>query len=182
MRSQEPCRPPGPGRRAASGGLESFEEQIRPHLQAVRAAARRILGDDDAAADAVQEALITLWQTDVLPEHLRRWLLRTVVHRSLHARRTQLRRSYWEDQGGGAMLACTLCNPERETEVRELIDCLDRALDALSPEHQEILLLRELEGFEYQEIADLLGLPVGTVRSRLNRARARARASADAGE
>jgi RNA polymerase sigma-70 factor (ECF subfamily) len=182
VRDQDVRRTSAPGDSASNDSFEIFLEQVRPHLHAVRAAARRILGDDDAAADAVQEALITLWQTDVLPEHLRRWLLRTVVHRSLHARRSRLRRSYWEDQGGGAVLACTLCDPERELEIRELIDCLDRALAALSPEQREILVLRDFEGFEYREISDLLGLPVGTVRSRLNRARARVRASAEADE
>ncbi len=158
--------------------LESFEALIGPHLGAVRATARRILGDDDAAQDAVQEALITLWQAGVAPEHLRRWLLRTVVHRSLHARRSRMRRRRWEDQGGAAVLSCALCDPERELEIRDLIDCLDRALAELPPEHREILVLRELEGLEYREISEFLGVPVGTVRSRLNRARAQIRTTA----
>ena len=68
---------------------------------------------------------------------------------------------------------------EREVEVRELIDTLDRALATLSPDHRTIVILRDLEGLEYREISDLIGVPVGTVRSRLNRARARLRASAD---
>ncbi len=161
------------------GDPESFEDLIRPHLSAVRATARTILGDDDAASDAVQEALITLWQAGEVPEHLRRWLLRTVVHRSLHARRSRIRRRHWEDHGGAAVLACALCDPERELEIRDLIDCLDRALTALPRQHREILVLRELEGLEYREISDLLGVPVGTVRSRLNRARAQIRAATD---
>ena len=171
--------PPGLGAcdRAGRVSPASFEEEIRPHLPAVRATARRILGDDDAAADAVQEALIALWQAGAVPGHLRRWLLRTVVHRSLHARRSRNRRSYWEGQGGAAVVSCALCDPERELEISELLDCVDRALRALSPDHRDILVLRDIEGLEYTEISSLLGVPVGTVRSRLNRARARMRES-----
>ena len=160
--------------------LASFTEHIQPHLPAVQATARRILGDDDAASDAVQEALIALWQSGDVPQHLRRWLLRTVVHRSLHARRSRMRRRYWEDLGGARVLSCALCDPEREVEVRELLDCMDQALRELSSDHREILILRDIEGLEYREISSFLGVPVGTVRSRLNRARAQLRAS-DAG-
>ncbi|MCG8590355.1 MAG: sigma-70 family RNA polymerase sigma factor, partial [Proteobacteria bacterium] len=76
-----------------------------------------------------------------------------------------------------SVLPCALCDPERELEIRELLDCLDRTLMTLSPDHRDVLVLRDVEGFEYREISELLGVPVGTVRSRLNRARARVRAS-----
>ncbi len=163
------------------GGPEGFEALVGPHLSAVRATARRILGDDDAASDAVQDALITLWQAGEVPDHLRKWLLRTVVHRSLHRRRSRIRRLRWEELGGAAVLSCALCDPERELEIRDLIDSLDRVLGALPPEHREILMLRELEGLEYREISDVLGVPVGTVRSRLSRARAEVRAKVGEG-
>ena len=170
-------RPSDPCNRTGPVDMANFEEQVGPHLAAVQATARRILGDDDAASDAVQEALIALWQTGTVPEHLRRWLLRAVVHRSLHARRSRVRRSHWEERGGAAVLPCALCDPERELEIRELLDCLDQALLAVSPDHRDILVLRDVEELDYREIADQLGVPVGTVRSRLNRARARVRAS-----
>lgn len=159
------------------GEPRALEEEVRPHLPALRATARRILGDDDAAADAVQEALIALWNARTVPEHLRRWLIRTVVHRSLHVRRSQVRRRHWEEQSAVVNLSCVMCDLEREFEVRELLDCLEHALKALPPAHREVLVLRDLEGLEYQEISELLGIPVGTVRSRLNRARATVRAT-----
>ena len=152
--------------------LASFEQQIQPHLPVVQATARRILGDDDAASDAVQEALIALWQSGEVPGHLRKWLLRTVVHRSLHLRRSRIRRRHWEDLGGERVLPCALCDPEREVEVRELVDCMDQALRELSSDHRDIVILRDIEGLEYREISSFLGVPIGTVRSRLNRARA----------
>ena len=154
-----------------------FEDQIGPHIPAVRATARRILGDSDAAADAVQEALISLWQFGPVPEHLRRWLIRTVVHRSLHARRTRARRAQWEDRGGEAVLPCPLCDPERGLEIRELLDVLGDVLSGLPADQRKVVELRDFEGLEYRQIADQLGVPVGTVRSRLNRARARIRES-----
>ena len=158
---------------------KEFEEQIGPHIPYVRATARRILGDSDAAADAVQEALISLWEYGPVPEHLRRWLIRTVVHRSLHARRSRLRRSNWEAKGGAKVEPCALCDPERGLEIRELLDVLDDTLEGLPPDQRRVLELRDLEGLDYREIADQLGLPIGTVRSRLNRARARLRESDD---
>lgn len=158
---------------------ESFEALIGPHISAVKAVARRILGDDDAASDAVQEALITLWNTDAVPPNLRRWLIRTVIHRSLHARRSRMRRRGWEQLGGNGVLACALCDPEREMEIRDLIDRLEFALNELPSEYRKVFELRELEGLGYREISDVLGAPVGTVRSRLSRARAQVRATGD---
>ena len=157
------------------GSQTQFEEQIAPHIPAVRATARRILGDGDEAADAVQEALISLWQIGSVPDYLRPWLIRTVTHRSLHSRRSRMRRSRWEDLGGEIVMSCVFCDPERELEIRELVDALGNALSSLSMEQRRVVELRDLEGLEYREIADQLGVPVGTVRSRLNRARARVR-------
>ncbi len=154
-----------------------FQRQIQPYLGPIRSTARRILGDDDSAADAVQEALIALWKSGPVPDHLQRWLLRTVVHRSLHARRTRTRRAHWEDQGGHAVVRCPMCDPSRELEVRELIDELEHILSTLPPDQREALELREIECLDYQQIADRLGVPMGTVRSRINRARAKVRES-----
>ena len=156
-----------------------FEQQIGPHIPVVRATARRILGDGDDAADAVQEALIALWQIGSVPDYLRPWLIRAVVHRSLHSRRSRMRRARWENLGGGSVMSCAFCDPEQEIEIRKLLDVLENALSVLSVEQRRVFELRDLKGLEYREIATQLGVPVGTVRSRLNRARARLRASSN---
>ncbi len=181
MRKRHDWKTSGPRERSGPLDLASFEEQIRPHLPALKATARRILGDDDAASDAVQEALIALWQSGGVPEHLRPWLLRTVLHRSLHARRSRQRRAFWEGRGGAAVLPCAMCDPEREVEIGDLIDALDDALGALSPDHRAVMVLRNVEGLDYREISDRLNVPIGTVRSRLNRAREHIRAYAALG-
>jgi RNA polymerase sigma-70 factor, ECF subfamily len=156
---------------------ERFARALHEQQACLRRAARRILGCPDAAHDAVQETLITLWLHPPTHEHERAWLLRTVVHRSLHQRRTQMRRKHWE---GAAMEAslddCPLCLPQHELEQHEIGVLLDGALGALPEPYRAPFVLRELEGWDYTRIASTLAIPIGTVRSRLSRARATMRA------
>jgi len=161
------------GRRECLAAPErALEEAVQAHGALLRSVARRILGDDDQARDAVQEALVALWQSREEPENLRGWLVQAVVHRSLHARRTRDRRAHWEREAGGLTAGwCPLCDPEHQTEARRRLQAFEEALASLSREHRSVVLLRELEGLEYEEISRRLGIPVGTVRSRLNRAR-----------
>ena len=77
------------------------------------------------------------------------------------------------------MASCAFCDPERDLEIRELLDVLGKALSSLSAEQRRVIELRDLDGLEYQEIAERLDVPVGTVRSRLNRARNRVRETSD---
>lgn len=140
---------------------------------ALNRTAERILGCRDAARDAVQEALITLWLHPPAHTEERAWLVRTVVHRSLHQRRTRQRRQHWEGKAVDAQLEdCPICNPQRELEQREVAIILERALQALPDSYRLAFVMREIEGWQYELIARHLDIPVGTVRSRLNRARA----------
>lgn len=157
----------------APAGSASLDHAVAPHLNRLLAVAERILGCPDEARDAVQEALVTLWETADIPENLRAWLVRTVVHRSLHRRRGAERRRKWEERAGLEMSTwCALCDPARSAEGAELRQQLESALRVLSEEQQIVIALRALHGLDYQAIAAELGVPVGTVRSRLNRARA----------
>lgn len=156
------------------GGPSSDEDLsalVAPHLDRLTEVAERILGSGEQAEDAVQEALVTLWKTRVKPPNPRGWLVRTVVHRSLHARRTAQRRRKWEERAGVEWAAtCPLCDPSESIEARDLERKLSQALEGLSNEHKIVVALRA-DGLDYQEIADRLAVPIGTVRSRLNRAR-----------
>jgi RNA polymerase sigma-70 factor (ECF subfamily) len=161
---------------------QRFVRALREQHAGLGRAARRILRCPDAAHDAVQEALITLWLHPPDHAHERAWLLRTVVHRSLHERRTQQRRRRWEGAAVEALLGeCPLCTPQRELEQREIGALLDQALAALPEPYRAPFLLREVEGWDYTRIASALAIPIGTVRSRLNRARAALRARVEAG-
>lgn len=156
---------------------EAVARAFSVHRGALHAAATRILGCCDLAGDAVQEALITLWLDPPGHAEERAWLFRTVVHRSLHVRRTRLRRERWERLALEAALATPNLDPltwgaPGVLEERETLALLEHALRALPAPYREVFLLRTLDGWAYERIANTLGVPVGTVRSRLNRARA----------
>ena len=150
----------------------TLAQRVEPYRSRMLAVARRILGCPDHAHDAVQEAILALWQERQLPPHVRGWLMRAVVHRSLHARRSAERRRKWEERAGEDWLeGCPLCDPERSMASRQQRDRIDSALAVLPRDQLTVFELRAIDGLTYQEIAVHLGLPIGTVRSRLNRAR-----------
>ena len=151
---------------------EPFRALLEPHLAALHAVARGLVRSHDLACDAVQEASLALWLLDEEPADLRGWLVRTVVHKSLHVLRRADRRGRHEERAGVERTeACPLCDPALTAEEAELRARLEAAIAALSDELRTTFLLRSEQGFDYQEIADALAIPLGTVRSRLNRAR-----------
>jgi RNA polymerase sigma-70 factor (ECF subfamily) len=146
------------------------------HCERAHAVARRLLGCDHLAADAVQEALIALWRQPVAPADVRGWLLRAVVHRARHLRRTLLRRRRHEHTGSQHCALHAGCdNPLHVAMAHELGGLMTAALDLLPAEQRRVLELFEHAGLDYADIAERLDLPVGTVRSRLARARAAVR-------
>jgi RNA polymerase sigma factor (sigma-70 family) len=156
------------------------EADLAQHLPRLHRIARRMLGCDHLAADAVQESLVTLWRQPIapaqqpgqLPEQLLGWLIRTVVHRCQHLRRTAERRQHYEHI---ASCHCELhqgCdNPLHIAIAHETSEQLAAAVDTLPESQRVALLLYEQTGLDYEGIAKRLALPVGTVRSRLSRAR-----------
>ena len=149
-----------------------FAEAIRPLFGQLVTAARRVLGDDDMSWDAVQEALISLWRERQLPSDPRAWLVSAVVYRSLHLARCQARRTKHENRARFEHLeVVTRDNPSRELEYEELRRAVDKALSQISPDQRDVLILSVFEELDYQSIASRLNVPLGTVRSRLNRSR-----------
>lgn len=142
-------------------------------LPRLRSIGHRILGCPHLAEDAVQDCLICLWQKHDPPEDATGWLIHAVVHRSLHLRRSNRRRRHHErcvcspDEAG--------LDPAEEVWHQELDCLLQGALEHLGAEQREVFVLRHFRGLDYMQIAARLSVPVGTVRSRLNRARARLR-------
>jgi RNA polymerase sigma-70 factor (ECF subfamily) len=150
-----------------------FTEAIRPHIGRLLNIARGIVGSDDLAWDAVQEALLSLWKQGALPPNPRAWLIRAVTVRSLFLIRTAKRRRCHEQRAADLRsVTSDPVDPAHASERREFKEKLERAIAELSDEHRVVFVLYEIEGLEYEAIADVISVPVGTVRSRLSRARA----------
>ncbi len=134
------------------------------------AIARRILQDSDEAEDVVQEVFIRLYSQNVRFDGkaaCSTWLHRILVNSSINCLRARKRRAKLQNE------ALPEDGPEDHLLGDERHQMFIKALGQLSQQHQQVLTLRELRGFSYPEIAQLLRLPEGTVKSALNRGRAR---------
>ncbi|MBM4378191.1 MAG: sigma-70 family RNA polymerase sigma factor [Deltaproteobacteria bacterium] len=154
----------------AAPALPPFEELYARHRARALAIARRILRDPAEAEDLVQEVFSRLWNGE-LPFDGRAscgtWLHRVMVNRSINGLRARRRRARLE-------LSPTLpADPEALAAARERFAQVMATLGHLSSHHRELLTLRELQGLSYPEIALRLGIPEGTVKSALSRARDR---------
>jgi RNA polymerase sigma-70 factor (ECF subfamily) len=151
---------------------DPFTEAVTPHVSRLVSAARGILGSEDLAWDAVQETLLCLWREKTLPLNLPAWLTRTVLHRSLHCLRTHCRRRKHEERAAANRLEQDWrTNPAEVLENNEIRSTVENALAKLPDEQRTVFVLREVEQLDYESIAEVLQVPVGTVRSRLNRSR-----------
>lgn len=145
------------------------DEHIATHIPQLRRYARALTGDYTAAEDLVQDTLerawkrIGLWR---LGSDLRAWLF-TIMH-NLHV--NQLKAD--SRKQGQPPEQATLDLPVRPTQEDRLeLRDLNKALRRLSNEQREVLLLVGLEQMSYEEVAKVLGIPIGTVMSRLSRGR-----------
>lgn len=152
--------------------MRRFLDRALEHLPSLWAAARRWTRDEAQAEDLVQDTLVRAMEKRQQlrePERLRGWLL--TVQRSIHLNRVQTLRARFEVLDGGRQRTEPTGDLEAEIVDATLGEELATALDALQPEWREALWLREVDGLTYKEIAVVQGCPVGTVRSRLARAR-----------
>jgi RNA polymerase sigma factor (sigma-70 family) len=156
-----------------------FELQVMPHLGAAYRFARWLSRSPADADDIVQEAFLRAYRgfDGLRTAHAKAWLLRIV--RNCHAtalgrqqRRLCVPLPEEEGEPGEAVATATAPDPESASIERDEQRTLERLIAALPEEHREVLLLREMEELSYREIAAVAGLPIGTVMSRLARARA----------
>jgi RNA polymerase sigma factor (sigma-70 family) len=156
-----------------------FEVLVLPHLDAAYRFARCLSRSPIDAEDVVQEAILRAFRGfDALRgSDVKAWLLTIVRNCHLTALKQQQRRGFvplpdeHDAQDGHAMIATTP-DPERTSIHRDEERTLDRLMSALPEDHREILVLREIEEMDYREIATVTNVPIGTVMSRLARARA----------
>jgi RNA polymerase sigma-70 factor, ECF subfamily len=144
-----------------------------PHLDAAYNLARWLMRNEHDAEDAVQEAYLKAFrhQAGFRGDDGRAWLL-AIVRNTCYDR---LKQSGVRDNSAFDerihSIGQSTTNPETSLLEKEKTELLREALEALSPEYREVLVLRELEELSYVEIAGITKIPIGTVMSRLSRAR-----------
>ena len=167
-------------RAAQSGDQSAFEALVTANQAMVYSLAYRMTGNPEDAADLTQEAFLNAWRSLGSfngQSAFSTWIYRLASNACIDFLRKEKRRSSLsmtledEDEDRQADLPDDRWSPQRELERREAQQAVRQGLSALSPEHREVLILRELEGLSYAEIAHALGLEEGTVKSRIARAR-----------
>lgn len=159
-----------------------FEVQVLPHLDAAYRYARWLCGTGAEADDVVQEAVLRAFRGfDALRGDARPWLLTIVRNCHYTAIRQRQGRRFVplpdeHDPEDGAALVATAPGPEALTISQDEGRHLERMLESLPEQQREVLVLREIEDMDYREIAEVINVPIGTVMSRLARARAALRA------
>ena len=161
--------------RAQRGDLVAFEELIRARLDRLFRTACGILGDPAEAEDAAQEACITAWQK--LPtlreaDRLDAWIGRVLLNacRMRLRSRRRVREITLDDDRSAPRLPASQ-DHRRMTERTEDVDRVSRALDRVSADDRALLLLHHVHDERVETIAATLGIPTGTVKWRLSRAR-----------
>lgn len=170
-------------KRAKEKDLYAFEDLVRIHQNRIYALCLHLSGSRDDAQDLAQEAFIRAYRalgTFRNEADFGTWLHRITVNVCLNYRRKNgglpplsLDEPYRGDDGGELRreVAAEGGDPLQALEDKEFRDVVRVALNSLSEEHRAVLVLREVEGYSYEEVARLLGCSLGTVKSRLNRAR-----------
>lgn len=154
------------------------------HIDALYGYAMTLTRDRSVAEDLVQETYLRAVRAfgRLLPEsNLKGWLFAIMRNAWLnHVRHERCGPSWVEldagDEGGREWLAAHTFDPEAAFERHETRERVRAAIESLPSAHREVIVLRDIEGFSYQQIATILGCPAGTVMSRLGRARDKLRA------
>ena len=161
---------------AQNGDRNAFGELVRCHYEGVVQVVYRMCGDTGLAEDATQEAFLRAWVN--LPSFqpkspLRNWLYRIALNAALDVLRRKPEETLEDEQAW--MLTDQAAGPETALIEKERVTLLQQAMKALPEAARSALILREYSELSYQEIANVLEVPIGTVMSRLNYARNRLR-------
>lgn len=170
-------------RRALRGDLDAFNALILRYQDTAYTLAYRIMGDSHAAADAVQEAFIVAYRRlgTYRGGSFRSWLLRITTNQCYDELRRVRRRpavsveAMGEETGDDPAIPDAADTPEETVEQHELQQAIQDCIGALNADQRMVLVLCDVDGLDYQAIADQLGAQIGTVKSRLSRARASVR-------
>jgi RNA polymerase sigma-70 factor (ECF subfamily) len=163
--------------RAQAGDVNAFQDLVRGVAPRLYGIAYRILRDAGHAEDALQQSLIQIWEglpglRD--PDRFDAWAYRLVVHASYREARRQRR---WN-----TTVRQILVEPSAGDHVGQVLDRdeVEHGFRRLSPEHRAVLVLHFVIGLRLREVADVLGIPLGTAESRLHYATRNFRAAFEA--
>ena len=167
--------------RAKAGDQDAFEQLVLDNQNRVYSLALRMVNDREEAADLAQEAFLKAWQG--LPSFqgessFSTWVYRLATNVCIDFLRRQKRRqeiepvaSIDDEESGWTEPSDPDQDPQRHLERAELHRAVARGLEALPDHHRQVLVMREVSGLSYQEIGRALELDLGTVKSRIARAR-----------
>jgi RNA polymerase sigma-70 factor, ECF subfamily len=165
--------------RAMGGREDGFEELVRRYQRPIAAYVYRMVGDYDAALDLTQEVFIKVYGS--LGRYRSEYKFSTWIYKIAHnaavdhLRRYSTREQSLTSEADGAAYELPIESnkptPEQESERRERRAEIESVVDQLSPAYRELVVLRHSHDLSYDEIAEVTGLPLGTVKNRLFRAR-----------
>ena len=173
-------------REAQHGDLDAFNTLVLAYQDIVYNTALRILGDEDLAADASQDAFISAFRAlnSYRGGSFRAWLLRTVTNACYDELRRKQRRPTTplepetedgDDFESPRWLADPNASPEDQLDQAELEHAIQHCLENLPTDFRAVVVLADIQGLDYTEVAAVVKKPLGTIKSRLARARLRLR-------
>ena len=171
---------------AQAGSLDAFNALVLHYQDNVFNTALRILGDEDLASDATQEAFLSAFRsiTSFRGGSFKAWLMRTVTNACYDELRRQKRRPSvplepesedGEEIDSPPWLADRNMSPEQRAEADEVEHAIQHCLNDLPIEFKTVVVMADIQGMDYSEVALAVRVPLGTIKSRLARARLRLR-------
>ena len=169
-------------RAAQRGDLEAFNQLVSLYQDFLFRVAINILGDEESAADITQQAFLSAFRNlrTFRGGSLRSWLSRITVNACYDELRRvsrtknvplQIYDEFGEEMESASWMIDPGLSPEEQVEQSDLVDAIQRSLGALPEHYRLVVQLIDVEGLSYEETAVALNLPLGTVKSRLARAR-----------
>jgi RNA polymerase sigma-70 factor (ECF subfamily) len=163
--------------RAQAGDLAAFNDLVECYQDQLYGLVARMVPDPDQAADVVQEAFFSAYRNlaGFRGGIVRSWLSRIAVNAAMDLQRARKRRPVqpypeleddsWQPPAGED------ADPERQVVTAERVNALNAALAAIGDDQRAAIVLFDVEGFDYAEIAEMTGVSLGTVKSRIHRGR-----------